>query len=334
MTIESIYLVLVGIITPTLLKYIESLVQFLIEYVKDFIIGYKRKKYFYEIKNDSEGHYVYQSNNITTYLQNHADVSNLSLKFLNGSKYYPMVEYDNLLITCSVSANGKVYFIHLIIYGDSVEKIKEFYNKCQKYSSQMSLHAKGDSHLIFHNNGATDAIPLSIKLPKSATIPDNVKNELDRYMSGDIDKFALLLHGPPGTGKTTLIKSILKYLDCSYISLNDCKFKNGQAFKGFIYNPENHTTLGSFAKGLYKRAFVGEEIDILWTLSREDKKPEILCEHPTLEDWLMVLDGVNSIRGVFMFTTNKLETIDEAFYRPGRMDMLLHLTEPKCSYIN
>lgn len=116
-----------------------------------------------------------------------------------------------------------------------------------------------------------------------------------------------LLHGAPGCGKTSIIKSIAhKYgLDIYTVDLNKNSFFAGN------FNTTN---------GL----LVIEDIDSYYK-GREVLDPEVI----TFSTLLNAIDGINEGDGrILIITTNNPENIDPALIRPGRCDVICELKNP------
>ncbi|KAG2011889.1 mitochondrial chaperone bcs1 [Coprinopsis cinerea AmutBmut pab1-1] len=130
-----------------------------------------------------------------------------------------------------------------------------------------------------------------------------------------------LLHGPPGTGKTSIIHALAGELGLNVyiISLSRCGMDDN--------------TLGDIISRLPERCIaLMEDIDAAFsrTLNRDggsdsgsdDGEKSTPTSRVSLSGLLNALDGVGAQEGRILFaTTNKYGTLDPALTRPGRMDV-------------
>ncbi|KAF7360859.1 hypothetical protein MSAN_01115500 [Mycena sanguinolenta] len=136
-----------------------------------------------------------------------------------------------------------------------------------------------------------------------------------------------LLHGPPGTGKTSTIYALAGALNLEIYSLS------------LASNSVDDSFLQSAASSVPKNGiFLIEDIDCAFP-SREDEEAELgipeamRMQNPghmratrptrmvTLSGLLNVIDGVGSEEGkLFIATTNYIDRLDAALLRPGRID--------------
>jgi mitochondrial chaperone BCS1 len=127
-------------------------------------------------------------------------------------------------------------------------------------------------------------------------------------------KLGIVLHGPPGTGKTSLIHALAS--DFGF----DIK-----------YVKSLHGLGAAFKTGTRKDLFVIEDIDtIAGGLSREGKKPSAIEDGATraspLHEILNCMDGMQTPDGLkFIVTTNHLDRLDPAIVRPGRIDEVIEV---------
>ena len=139
-----------------------------------------------------------------------------------------------------------------------------------------------------------------------------------------------LLYGPPGTGKTSLVSALAAKFNMSIYAIN--------------LNDFNDRTLGSAINNVPPNSvLLFEDIDCMksgktrvppdeWAKDQaprnlSDKKEEPLDRlGVTLSGLLNVLDGFYAPENVlFVMTTNRIETLDKALLRPGRIDYRLYL---------
>lgn len=144
------------------------------------------------------------------------------------------------------------------------------------------------------------------------------KKDRDWYAAMGIPyRKGYLFHGPPGTGKTSLVTGL-----SSYFKANVYILKLGDMTDATLRGAVTDTEPNSF--------FIMEDIDCIDS-SRSRKKGKTKDGDKktgvTLSGLLNVLDGMLSPAGaIFIMTTNHAEKLDPALLRPGRVDIKLHVT--------
>ncbi|HET9138931.1 ATP-binding protein, partial [Actinophytocola sp.] len=125
-------------------------------------------------------------------------------------------------------------------------------------------------------------------------------------------KRGLLLHGPPGTGKTHTVRYLLSRLTGSTVVM-----MSGRA----LAKIPAATTL---ARRLQPSVVVVEDVDLI----AQDRS--LTDGGPLLFELLNEMDGVGADADVtFMLTTNRVETLEHALTdRPGRVDLAVEVPRP------
>jgi chaperone BCS1 len=120
-----------------------------------------------------------------------------------------------------------------------------------------------------------------------------------------------LLHGPPGTGKTTLVLALAGELKLSVAVLSlSSKLMSDEALRSLIDALPVATLL------------LIEDVDCVF----KDERTTTSETGVTLSGLLNALDGVSSREGRVLFlTTNHPEKLDPALVRPGRVDRKVEL---------
>jgi chaperone BCS1 len=164
------------------------------------------------------------------------------------------------------------------------------------------------------------------------------------YLTQDIERFrkskrryerlgipyhrGYLFYGPPGTGKTSVVSALAANFGLSIYSINLGDFSDRS-----LMNAVNQVTSNS--------VLLFEDIDGMTTTktrelstaapdhdgqARSEKESVADRNGVTLSGLLNVLDGFYAPTNVlFMMTTNRIESLDEALLRPGRIDYKLYL---------
>lgn len=124
-----------------------------------------------------------------------------------------------------------------------------------------------------------------------------------------------LLHGPPGTGKTSFVQALAGKMDFNIAMLSLSQ-------RGLTDDLLNHLLLNVPPRTIV----LLEDADAAFSNRRQRDDEGYNGANVTYSGLLNALDGVASAeeRIIFM-TTNHIDRLDEALIRPGRVDMTVHL---------
>ena len=127
-----------------------------------------------------------------------------------------------------------------------------------------------------------------------------------------------LLHGPPGSGKSSFIQAFAGELDYNIAVLNLSERGMTDDRLRYLLDILPERTL-----------VVLEDCDAAFTSERTDTDAHSYSGSPlTFSGLLNALDGIVSAEERMIFlTTNHIERLDSALIRPGRVDMTVRLGE-------
>lgn len=119
-------------------------------------------------------------------------------------------------------------------------------------------------------------------------------------------KMGILLHGQPGTGKSSFIITLANYMKYDVITIKADELLTG--------GPHFLNRLRQ------KTVCVLEDVDCMFDSSINRTKDG--SANKALNELLQLLDGLSSPSNVlFVLTTNHKDRLDPAIYRPGRVDL-------------
>ena len=144
-----------------------------------------------------------------------------------------------------------------------------------------------------------------------------------------------LLYGPPGTGKTSLVSALAAKFGMSIYVVNLTEL-NDRSLKSAMNDvPENSVILFEdidCMKAGNRRPESSEVIEKQLSSIATDKSDQAMGLTVTLSGLLNVLDGFHAPENVvYVMTTNKVEALDPALLRPGRIDYRLFMGEASAS---
>ena len=136
-----------------------------------------------------------------------------------------------------------------------------------------------------------------------------------------------LLYGPPGTGKTSLVSALAAHFGLSMYVTNLTDFTDRSLMNAVNLVPANSMLLFEdidCAKSGKAREPASSGVNN--GSQGQNEKANAIANGVTLSGLLNVLDGFYAPANVlFVMTTNRIEVLDEALLRPGRIDYRLYL---------
>lgn len=184
------------------------------------------------------------------------------------------------------------------------------------------------------------------------------RDRLDWYEAHGVPHtLGIGLHGPPGTGKTSFIKALAKYLNRNIVTISLKLIQHKQQLRACLHETKYSDLNCGQPIGFDKKIIVFEDIDCCSSIVKKrgsdqsfalvssdglddslDKRvgggggvsKELLSKKKssasalTLDDLLNVLDGVCETPGrIVVMTSNHYQELDPALVRPGRIDLCL-----------
>lgn len=134
----------------------------------------------------------------------------------------------------------------------------------------------------------------------------------------------ILLHGPPGCGKTLLAKALAKELEVNFISV-----KGPELMSKYVGESERGV------REIFKKArhaspciLFFDEIDSL-APTRGIGGGDSRVSERVVSQLLTEMDGIEELKEVWILAaTNRLDMVDPALLRPGRFDLVLKIPSP------
>lgn len=212
----------------------------------------------------------------------------LQLTFLTRNK-----KYIDLFVTEGAKAFEK-------------ENCIRVYAQSQEYWESAIFFSKRKMETVFVNNNIKETLVSKIK--------QFIENRQWYEDRGIPYKLCILLHGKPGSGKTSLVKALASNFEKDIYYMSDTK----QATSHTLANIDKKSSI-----------VLLEDIDSMHDLkARDEDDAKTETTKQVLHNILNMFDGFKTPEGaIFILTTNHIEHLDPAIFRPGRVDMLIEMNE-------
>jgi len=138
----------------------------------------------------------------------------------------------------------------------------------------------------------------------------------------------IILHGPPGCGKTLIARHIGKFIGCKNENI---KVVNGPEVLSPLVGGSEANVRALFADAEKNPSelhiIIFDEFDSI--ASKRNTESSTKHENSVVNQLLSKIDGVNQIDNILIIgITNRLDMLDPAIIRPGRFDLKLKIDIP------
>ncbi len=215
-----------------------------------------------------------------------------------------------------INMNVLVHVLHSLkpsVSTSLLEKYKRFKIQFERRTEKKQLKQKKLSFKdVADMEDVKKALKEAIELPMKY---EEVLREFDITPPKGI-----LLFGPPGTGKTYIVKACEGEFNINMFYVSGAEILQ----KGFEYGGNVIKDIFNKARDAAPAIIFLDEIDSI--------APKRQGMNPILGELLQQLDGIKSLKNVIVIgATNLPELMDEALLRPGRFDKIIYVKPPNKS---
>ncbi|EFA76320.1 mitochondrial chaperone BCS1 [Heterostelium album PN500] len=228
--------------------------------------------------------------------------------------------------TFDMSSGAPFESIELSTFGNDTSIIQQLIDEAMRLSLQKD---EGKTVVYINSDGNWQRFgnPRTIRSLSSVILPSTLKNNLLKDIKEFIDnedwfrnrgipyRRGYLLYGAPGNGKSSLVNAIAGELslDICIVSLSTRDMDDKQI--NYLLN-----------NAPPKSILLIEDVDAAFSVRDKSGENAFQQSSLTFSGVLNALDGVASQEGRILFmTTNKIEQLDPALIRDGRIDMKIHI---------
>jgi len=164
---------------------------------------------------------------------------------------------------------------------------------------------------------------LKLKILKTVLVPWRHRHEAKKF--GIKIPKGILFHGPPGTGKTYLAKAM-----ANEAGVNVIEARASELGSKYLYETEkNIARLFEAARKAAPVIVIVDEVESIVRRRSGDQTAAGKAYDSAVNEVLRQIDGVLELYDVLLIcTTNRLDLIDGAFLRSGRVDVHLEVPPP------
>merc|ERR1712129_518985 len=135
----------------------------------------------------------------------------------------------------------------------------------------------------------------------------------------------VLLYGPPGTGKTLLARAVAHHTDCTFIRVSGAELVQKYIGEGSRMVRELFVMAREHAPSI----IFMDEIDSIGSSRVEGEQGGDSEVQRTMLELLNQLDGFEAAQNIkVIMATNRIDILDEALLRPGRIDRKVEFPNP------
>ncbi|CAH9123313.1 unnamed protein product [Cuscuta epithymum] len=232
------------------------------------------------------------------------------------------------------------YLKHVLEQGKEItvkDRQRKLYTNIRNDGTYFSPYRRMWTQVAFEHPATFETIGMDPK-KKQEIIDDLITfSKSKQYYAkvGKAWKRGYLLHGPPGTGKSSMVAAMANFLEYDVYDLELTAVKDNTTLRKLLIDTSSKSIIviediDCSLELTGQRRGKPEETEVEDPLKiGKEKKPEEKKSEVTLSGLLNFIDGLWSAIGgerIIVFTTNFREKLDPALIRRGRMDKHIELS--------
>lgn len=245
-------------------------------------------------------------------------------KMTESSKKSKEIDFKNIILSSKGSMKMLEEYIHVLIKKCNESSINNLIIYKPHVTTDKKRSIKWNRFVVKTNKTLKNTI-VSDDVGKNffMDITKFINNEQYYMDKGFSYKRGYILYGEPGTGKTSIIKTIANEHNLPIFNIDLSMFETNNELTGLIND------INGLVVDKQKYLLIFEDVDRS-KVFMQNKRGYYYGPNKITEDCILnILDGLDESYGrIVIMTANDLETVKSvpALVRPGRIDAIVHVT--------
>ena len=220
----------------------------------------------------------------------------------------------------------------------NIDNLFDFMKKLKRESVKVSENNDQEEYKKVIDNGSLTSSYRPVRSFNDVFIPDEQQQQIENSIRDFVSKrkwykdhhipyhFGIILHGEPGTGKSSIIQAIINLIKCHVLYIPTNELINAIENPHMLQNNDSNIPKFIIIEDI-DAAAISKDRNKFKLFEASSRDEEMKARHAyDISTLLNVMDGFDNPENViYILTTNHLDDLDPALIRPGRIDLMLEI---------